>query len=216
VQRRHQKLIEEAPSPALDPGLRERMGAAALAAVRAVNYVNAGTVEFLLDETGEFYFMEMNTRVQVEHPVTEQVALVDIIKEQLRVAAGEPLSFKDHPPQSPCGHAIEFRVNAENPEKNFWPSPGTITSLRLPGGPGVRVDTHVYAGYTVPPNYDSLIAKLIVWGSDRTEALARARRALAEFKIEGIQTTIDFHRWILDDPVFVKGEARTDFLERKL
>ncbi|MDR3137080.1 MAG: acetyl-CoA carboxylase biotin carboxylase subunit [Coriobacteriales bacterium] len=216
VQRRHQKLVEEAPSPALDPVLRARMGEAALAAVRAVDYVNAGTVEFLLDDDGNFYFMEMNTRVQVEHPVTEQVTLIDIIKEQLRVAAGEPLSFLERLPAQPVGHAIELRINAEDPAHNFWPSPGTIHRLRLPGGPGVRVDSHVYAGYTVPPHYDSLIAKLIVWGQDRTEALARARRALDEFEIEGIKTTIDFHRRLLRDAVFIAGEARTDFLERKL
>jgi acetyl-CoA carboxylase biotin carboxylase subunit len=189
------------------------MGDAALKAVREVGYTNAGTVEFLLSTTGEFYFMEMNTRVQVEHAVSEQITLTDIIKEQLRISAGEPISFLERGPISPIGHAIEFRINAEDPDKNFWPSPGKITSLKLPGGPGIRVDTHVYAGYTVPPNYDSLIAKIIVWGSDRTEALARGRRALDELEIEGIKTTAGFHRKLLDIPAFISGDVRTDFLE---
>jgi acetyl-CoA carboxylase biotin carboxylase subunit len=216
VQRRHQKLLEEAPSPVLSAKQREQMGEAALKAVRETGYTNAGTVEFLLSQTGEFYFMEMNTRVQVEHPVSEQITQTDIIKEQLRIAAGEPISFLDRAPLSPVGHAIEFRINAEDPERNFWPSPGTITALRLPGGPGVRVDTHIYAGYTVPPTYDSLIAKLIVWGADRSEALARGRRALDELYIEGIKTTTGFHRRLLDIPAFIKGDVQTDFLERYL
>jgi len=216
VQRRHQKLIEEAPSPALTPELRERMGDAAIEAMRATNYVNAGTVEFLLDEDNNFYFMEMNTRIQVEHPVTEEITLTDIIKEQICIAAGEPISFMDKVPFSPIGHAIEFRLNAEDPEKNFMPSPGLVTSLEWPGGPGVRVDSHLYAGYAVPPNYDSLVAKLIVWGQTREEALNRARRALGEVRIEGIKTTAGLHLKILDVEAFARGEARTDFLERYL
>lgn len=216
IQRRHQKLLEEAPSPALSPELRAQMGEAALKAVAAVGYVNAGTVEFLLDTDNKFYFMEMNTRIQVEHPVTEEITQTDIIKEQIRIAAGEPISFMDRAPFSPAGHAIEFRINAEDFEKNFMPSPGTITALQWPGGPGVRVDSHLYAGYTVPPTYDSLVAKLIVWGSDRSEALSRARRALAEVRIEGIKTTVGFHQRLLDIEAFVQGDARTDFLEKYL
>jgi acetyl-CoA carboxylase biotin carboxylase subunit len=212
IQRRHQKLLEEAPSPALTPELREQMGLAALKAVREVSYIGAGTVEFLLDTDGRFYFMEMNTRVQVEHPVTEAITATDLIKEQIRIAAGEPISFCARVPLAPEGHAIEFRINAEDPDRNFWPSPGTITRLRLPGGPGVRVDTHLYQGYTVPPNYDSLIAKLIVWGQDRDEARARGRRALEEFVIEGIHTTIPFHLQVLDNADFAAGVVYTDFI----
>ncbi len=216
IQRRHQKLLEEAPSPALTPELRERMGEAALKAVTATGYVNAGTVEFLLDRENNFYFMEMNTRIQVEHPVTEQITLTDLIKEQVRIAAGEPISFLDRMPLTPQGHAIEFRINAEDYERGFMPSPGTITALHWPGGPGVRVDSHLYAGYTVPPNYDSLVAKLIVWGATRDEALARALRALAEVYIEGIKTTVGFHLGLLSSETFIRGEARTDFLEKHL
>jgi acetyl-CoA carboxylase biotin carboxylase subunit len=212
IQRRHQKLLEEAPSPAVAFDLRKRMGEAALTAVREVSYLGAGTVEFLLDEKGNFYFMEMNTRVQVEHPVTEAITGTDLIKEQVRIAAGEPISFLDRAPLEPNGHAIEFRINAEDPRNNFWPSPGTITALTLPGGPGVRVDTHIFAGYTVPPNYDSLIAKLIVWGSSRAEAIARGRRALDELVIEGIKTTASFHRSVLDEKDFIAGEAHTDYI----
>jgi acetyl-CoA carboxylase biotin carboxylase subunit len=212
IQRRHQKLLEEAPSPAVSPELRARMGEAALKAVREVAYRGAGTVEFLLDGQGGFYFMEMNTRIQVEHPVTEAITGTDLIKEQLRIAAGEPISFLSRAPIAPNGHAIEFRVNAEDPFNNFWPSPGTIGALTLPGGPGVRVDTHIFAGYTVPPNYDSLIAKLIVWGATREEAIARGRRALDEFTIEGIKTTIPFHRAVLDERDFIAGEVHTDYL----
>ena len=212
IQRRHQKLVEEAPSPALDVATREAMGEAALRAVVAVDYKNAGTVEFLLDTDGRFYFMEMNTRVQVEHPVTEQITGVDIIKEQIRIAAGEPMSCADDAPFSPCCHAIEFRVNAEDPAHGFRPNPGTITHLELPGGPGVRVDTHVRTGYTIPPTYDSLIAKLIVWGRDREEALARAARALDEFVIEGVATTLPFHREVVDNSAFRSGEVYTDFV----
>jgi acetyl-CoA carboxylase biotin carboxylase subunit len=216
VQRRHQKLLEEAPSPALTPELRSRMGETALKAVRAVGYRNAGTIEFLLDKNGNFYFMEMNTRVQVEHPITEQITLTDIIKEQLRIAAGEPISFMDRAPFSPIGHAIEFRINAEDYDNNFMPCPGKVTSLTLPGGPGVRVDTHLYAGYTVPPTYDSLVAKLVVWGSTREEAVCRGRRALDELKIEGIKTTIPFHRAVLDVPAFIEGDVQTDFIDKHM
>jgi acetyl-CoA carboxylase biotin carboxylase subunit len=212
IQRRHQKLLEEAPSLAVSPELRTRMGEAALKAVREVSYLGAGTVEFLLDTTGDFYFMEMNTRIQVEHPVTEAITGTDLIKEQIRVAAGEPISFAGRAPLVPNGHAIELRVNAEDPRNAFRPSPGTVTALKLPGGPGVRVDTHIYAGYTVPPNYDSLIAKLIVWGATRDEAIARGRRALDELVIEGIETTISFHRSVLNEADFVAGDARTDYV----
>jgi len=216
IQRRHQKLLEEAPSPALTPELRERMGAAAIQAMKATNYVNAGTVEFLLDVDNSFYFMEMNTRIQVEHPVTEFITLTDLIKEQVRIADGQPISFMQRVPFSPIGHAIEFRINAEDFERNFMPSPGTVTALEWPGGPGVRVDSHLYAGYTVPPNYDSLIAKLVVWAETREEAIKRARRALSEVRIEGIKTTVGLHRKVLDVQAFVDGEAHTDFLERYL
>ena len=212
IQRRHQKLIEEAPSTALDSGLRLRMGEAAVAAARSVSYTNAGTIEFLLDGQGRFYFMEMNTRLQVEHPVTEEVTGVDIVKEQIAVAAGEPLSFGTRE-LSPRGHAIEFRINAEDPV-TFKPSPGRITTFHVPGGLGVRVDTAAYQGYVIPPYYDSLIAKLIVSGRNRPEAIARGRRALDLFVIEGIKTTIPMHRRILDDPDFVEGRLSTRFMER--
>ncbi len=212
IQRRHQKLIEEAPSAVLDEGLRKRMGEAAIAAARSVNYTNAGTVEFLLDEDGKFYFMEMNTRLQVEHPVTEEVTALDLVKEQIAVAAGAPLSFSEGD-TTPRGHAIEFRVNAEDPV-TFKPSPGRIASFHPPGGLGVRVDTAAYQGYLIPPHYDSLIAKLIVWGRDREEAIGRGRRALDFFVIEGIKTTIPLHRRILDDPDFISGRLSTHFMER--
>jgi acetyl-CoA carboxylase, biotin carboxylase subunit len=212
IQRRHQKLIEEAPSVALDDSLRTRMGEAAVTAARAVSYTNAGTVEFLFDEEGHFYFMEMNTRLQVEHPVTEEVTAVDIVKEQIAVAAGEPLSFTSKT-LCPRGHAIEFRVNAEDPV-TFQPSPGRITTFHPPGGLGVRVDTAAYQGYAIPPYYDSLIAKLVVSGSDRREAIARGRRALDLFVIEGVKTTIPMQRRILDDPDFVSGRLSTRFLDR--
>ncbi|MBS6940721.1 MAG: acetyl-CoA carboxylase biotin carboxylase subunit [Slackia piriformis] len=213
IQRRHQKLLEEAPSPALDDDLRAAMGEAAVKAVRAVDYRNAGTIEFLLDEGGAFYFMEMNTRVQVEHPVTEQITGTDIIKEQLRIAAGEPMSCAARAPFIPNGHAIEFRINAEDPENGFRPCPGTITRFDVPGGPGIRVESYVSAGSVISPFYDSMVAKLIVWGQDRDEALARGRRALAEFRIEGIATTSPFHQRVLDAEIFQRGQARTDFLE---
>ncbi len=212
VQRRHQKLIEEAPSPALDEDLRRAMSVAALKAVRAVDYRSAGTVEFLLDKDNRFYFMEMNTRVQVEHPVTEQITGCDIIKEQLRIASGEPAKCAARVPFTPWGHAMEFRINAEDPAHGFRPCPGTITRFIMPAGPGVRVDTAICEGSVISPYYDSLVAKLIVWGADREEALARARRALDEFVIEGIATTIPFHRQVLENDVFCRGEATTDFI----
>ncbi|HEY1250497.1 MAG TPA: acetyl-CoA carboxylase biotin carboxylase subunit [Thermoanaerobaculia bacterium] len=212
IQRRHQKLIEEAPSSVLDDALRKRMGEAAVTAARAVHYTNAGTVEFLLDGDGKFYFMEMNTRLQVEHPITEEVTALDLVKEQIAVAAGAPLSFAERD-MSPRGHAIEFRINAEDPV-TFAPSPGRIASFHPPGGLGVRVDTAAYQGYVIPPHYDSLIAKLIVWGRDRTEAIRRGRRALDFFVIEGIKTTIPLHRRILDDPDFIDGKLSTHFMER--
>jgi len=215
IQRRHQKIIEEAPSVALSAELRAEMGRAAVAAARAAKYQNAGTVEFLLAEDGGFYFMEMNTRVQVEHPVTEIVTGVDIVKEQLRIAAGDEMTVPKRKQVRPEGHAIEFRINAEDPE-TFAPSPGRITRLVLPGGPGVRVDTHIYSGYTVPPYYDSLIAKLLVSGRDRDEAIVRSRRALSMLKIEGIKTSVALHMKILDSEEFVAGRIDTHFMERFL
>ena len=214
VQRRHQKVVEEAPSPAVDQTLRERMGEAAIKATSKIGYVGAGTVEFLLDPDGHFYFMEMNTRIQVEHPVTEMVTNFDLVKEQIRVAAGETveLELKGNRVR---GHAIECRVNAENPFRNFQPSPGTITTFHPPGGPGVRVDTHIYSGYTVPPFYDSLIAKLVVHGRSREEALTRMRHALDSFIIEGITTNIPFLQRIIDHPDFRAGTVDTKFLERE-
>jgi acetyl-CoA carboxylase biotin carboxylase subunit len=212
IQRRHQKLIEEAPSVVLDADLRRRMGEAAVATAKAVGYVNAGTVEFLLDRDGKFYFMEMNTRLQVEHPITEEVTALDLVKEQIAVAGGEPLSFLDRD-MAARGHAIEFRINAEDPV-TFAPSPGRIASFHPPGGLGVRLDTAAYQGYLIPPHYDSLIAKLIVWGRDRAEAISRGRRALDFFVIEGVKTTIPLHRRILDDPDFVAGRLSTGFMER--
>jgi acetyl-CoA carboxylase biotin carboxylase subunit len=213
IQRRHQKIIEEAPSPALGPELRSEMGKAAVAAARAARYENAGTVEFLLGDDGAFYFMEMNTRIQVEHPVTELVTGVDLVREQLRIAAGEPISIPKRTQVKPRGHAFEFRINAEDPD-TLAPSPGTIRHLALPGGPGVRVDTHLYGGYTVPPYYDSLIAKLLVWGHNRDEALRRGRRALEMFSIEGIRTSIPLHLRILEDDDFRAGRLHTHFMER--
>ncbi len=212
VQRRHQKLIEESPSPALTPELRAAMGDAAVRLSEAIAYVGAGTVEFLLDEDGSFYFMEMNTRIQVEHPVTEMVTGYDLVKEQIRVAAGEPLSIGEVHLQ---GHSIEVRINAEDPYRNFQPSPGVITAYHPPGGPGVRVDTHIYAGYTVPPYYDSLLAKLIVHGRDRAEALARLGLALDTFILEGVTTTIPFLARVIRHPAFVAGDIDTKFLERE-
>ncbi len=212
IQRRHQKLIEEAPSPAITSETRRAMGEAAILAGKAIGYSNAGTVEFLLAEGGEFYFMEMNTRIQVEHPVTEMVTGVDLVKEQIRSAAGERLTLADSPSLS--GHAIECRINAEDPEHDFRPSPGQITAFHAPGGPGIRIDTHVYAGYSVPPFYDSLLGKLIAHGNTREEALGRAYQALEEFIIEGVKTTIPFLREVLRHPEFVAGNVDTHFLER--
>jgi len=210
IQRRHQKLIEESPSPAITPETRQAMGDAAIAAGRAIDYSNAGTVEFLLTDGGEFFFMEMNTRIQVEHPVTEMVTGVDLVKEQIRSAAGERIGG----PPTLSGHAIECRINAEDPAHDFRPSPGKITAFHAPGGPGIRIDTHVYAGYSVPPYYDSLLGKLIAYGSTREEALGRAYQALEEFIIEGVKTTIPFLREVLRHPDFVAGDFDTHFLER--
>lgn len=214
VQRRHQKLIEEAPSPVVTPEIRERMGRAAVQGASAIGYHGAGTVEFLFAPGGSFYFMEMNTRIQVEHPVTELVTDLDLIKWQIRVAAGEKLDL-DGPPAF-RGHAIECRINAEDPEQDFRPSPGTITTFHAPGGPGVRVDTHVYDGYVVPPHYDSLLAKLVVHGETREEARIRAYHALEEFILEGVHTTIPFLRTVLSHPDFEAGDVDTRFVERFL
>ena len=214
IQRRHQKLVEEAPSPALTPQLRAAMGKAAVDAAKAIDYVGAGTIEFLLDEKRRFYFMEMNTRIQVEHPVTEVTTGIDLLKEQIRVAAGEPLDIPDDVTHRV--HAIEFRVNAEDPDHDFRPSPGTIHTFHPPGGPGVRLDTHVYAGYTVPRHYDSLLAKLIVSGNTRSEAIVRARHVLDHFIIEGIPTTLPFLRRIVVDDAFVRGDVDTGFVARMI
>jgi acetyl-CoA carboxylase biotin carboxylase subunit len=213
VQRRHQKLIEEAPSPIMTPELRERMGEAAVRGANAIRYVGAGTIEMLYNEDGSFYFMEMNTRIQVEHPVTEMLTGIDLVKEQIRVAAGEKLSVKELPTLR--GHVIECRVNAEDPARNFQPSPGKIEVFHPPGGPGVRLDTHVYAGYTVPPFYDSLIAKLIVQGRDRQEAIRRMHMALESFIIEGVTTTIPFLGRVMMNKRFQAGDVDTKFLERE-
>jgi acetyl-CoA carboxylase biotin carboxylase subunit len=211
VQRRHQKLIEEAPSPALDSELRNKMGDIAVLGAKSVNYEGAGTIEFLLDKNKNFYFMEMNTRIQVEHPVTEMVYDVDLVRQQILVASGQKIETH---PRKPQGHSIEFRINAEDYENNFRPSPGKITSLHFPGGFGVRIDSHIYQSYTIPPYYDSLIAKLIVWGKDREQAIARGRRALEEFTVEGIKTTIPFHLKVLDDERFISGNFDTGFLDK--
>ncbi|MCY1519792.1 Biotin carboxylase [compost metagenome] len=210
IQRRHQKLVEEAPSPFMTPELREKMGEAAIKGALAVNYEGAGTVEFLVDKHRNFYFMEMNTRIQVEHPVTEEVINFDLIKEQIKVAAGIPISGKNYLPDM---HAIECRINAEDPENNFRPSPGRITNFHSPGGHGVRVDTHVYAGYQIPSNYDSMIAKLICVAQTREEAICTMERALSEFVIEGIKTTIPFHLKLMKDPNFRAGNFTTKFME---
>ena len=212
IQRRHQKLIEESPSTALDAELRRRMATSALAAARAVDYVNAGTVEFLLDVTGEYYFIEMNTRIQVEHPVTEMVTGIDLIKEQIRIAAGEPISFTQDEVRA-RGHAIECRVNAEDPEK-FTPSPGKITTFHIPGGPGIRVDTAGYAEAVIPPFYDSMIAKVVAHGNTRGEAILRMRRALESFVVEGIKSNVAMHQKIVTDEDFVRGRISTRFMER--
>ena len=216
LQRRHQKLLEEAPSPALTEEIRRAMGVAAVKAVRATGYENAGTIEFLLDTDGKFYFMEMNTRVQVEHPVSEQITGTDIIKEQLRIASGEPISCIERAPFAPFGHAMEFRINAEDPEHDFRPCPGNITRFEVPGGPGVRVETYIKQGDRSSPYYDSMVAKLIVWGIDRDECIARGKRALSEFCIEGIKTTIPFHLEVLEKEAFVEGRVYTDFIETEM
>ncbi len=213
VQRRHQKLIEEAPSPALNAELRAKMGEAAVRGAKAIDYVGVGTIEMLLNEDRSFYFMEMNTRIQVEHPVTEMLTGIDLVKEQIRVAAGEKLSFKTLPALR--GHVIECRVNAEDPARNFQPSPGRIDTFHPPGGPGVRLDTHVYAGYTVPPYYDSLLAKVICQGRDRQEAIRRMHMALESFIIEGVTTTIPFLARVMENPLFQSGNVDTRFLERE-
>ncbi len=210
IQRRHQKLVEESPSPFMTKELRERMGEAAIKGAMAVNYEGAGTIEFLVDKHRNFYFMEMNTRIQVEHPVTEEVINFDLIKEQIKVAAGIPISGKNYTPEM---HAIECRINAEDPANNFRPSPGRITNFHSPGGHGVRVDTHVYAGYSIPSNYDSMIAKLICVAQTREEAICTMERALSEFVIEGIKTTIPFHLQLMKDPNFRAGNFTTKFME---
>ena len=215
LQRRHQKLLEESPSSALTPELRAEMGAVAVKAAKSVNYSNAGTIEFLLDRHGRFYFIEMNTRIQVEHPVTELVTGLDLVKEQIRLAFGEPLGYTQEDVQL-RGCAIECRINAEDPDKNFMPSPGLIKIYHVPGGPGVRVDSAVYQGYTVPPYYDSMVGKLIVWGATRQEAIARMKRALGEFVIEGIHTTIPFHLKVLDNAFYQRGEVYTNFIQRRI
>lgn len=215
IQRRNQKVLEESPSIALTPELREEIGEIALRAARAVDYYSTGTVEFLLDKNYNFYFMEMNTRIQVEHPVTELVTGIDLIKEQIRVAAGEKLSFKQED-VAIRGHAIECRINAEDPDNNFRPCSGIIDTYIPPGGPGVRIDSVVYAGYTIPPYYDSLIGKLLVWGKDREEAIARMQRSLQEFVIKGIPTTIPFHQQVLKNAFFQRGEIYTNFIQRRI
>ena len=213
IQRRHQKVMEESPCEVISPELRKKMGEVAVKAAKAVNYENAGTIEFLLDKDKNFYFMEMNTRIQVEHPVTELVSGIDLIKEQIRVAAGEPLSVSQEDIQIK-GHAIECRINAENPKKHFMPCPGRITNVHIPGGNGVRVDTHIYNGYKVPDNYDSMLMKLIVYDKDRASAIAKMRSALGEVIIEGIETNIDFQYEILENEAFQKGDTDTGFIEK--
>jgi acetyl-CoA carboxylase biotin carboxylase subunit len=210
IQRRHQKLVEETPSPIITPELREKMGEAAIKGAQAIGYEGAGTIEFLVDKYGEFFFMEMNTRIQVEHPITEEVTDFDLIKEQIKVAAGQPITGINYTPKL---FAMECRINAEDPANGFRPSPGKITNLHFPGGHGVRIDSHVYSGYTIPPNYDSMIAKLIVSGQSREEVLTRMKRALQEFVIEGIKTTIPFHIKLMDDPGFKSGNFTTKYLE---
>ncbi|MDR7521552.1 MAG: acetyl-CoA carboxylase biotin carboxylase subunit [Armatimonadota bacterium] len=215
IQRRHQKLIEEAPPPRLRDRTLAALGRAAVRAAQAIGYVNAGTIEFLVDAHENIYFMEMNTRIQVEHPVTEMVTGVDIVKEQIRIAAGERLRFGQRDIEI-RGHALECRINAEDPRHQFRPSAGVLTAFHPPGGPGVRVDTHCYPGYAIPPYYDSLVAKVITWGRDRDEAIARMRRALTEFEIAGIQTTIPFHLKVLDNAFFRRGEVYTNFVARRI
>jgi acetyl-CoA carboxylase biotin carboxylase subunit len=213
IQRRHQKLLEEAPSAVVDDALRQRMGEIAVRGCKQVNYIGAGTIEFLLDRDWNYYFMEMNTRIQVEHPVTEMVYNRDLVKDQIRVAAGEKLGYEQKDIKI-YGHAIECRINAEDWQRNFLPNPGEIATAHFPGGPGIRVDTHIYSKYRIPPNYDSLVAKLIAFGKDRHEAIMRMKRSLDEFIIEGIKTTIPFHRKLIDHPDFISANFDTGFLER--
>ena len=210
IQRRHQKLVEETPSPFMTDELRERMGDAAIKATKAVNYEGVGTVEFLVDKHRDFYFMEMNTRIQVEHTITEEVINYDLIKEQIKIAFGEKISGENHYPKM---HAIQCRINAEDPKNNFRPSPGKIETYHSPGGHGVRIDTHVYAGYVIPPNYDSMISKLIVVAQTRDEAILKMKRALDEYIIEGIKTTIPFHQKLMEDPKFNEGDFTTSFMD---
>ena len=212
IQRRHQKLLEEAPSPAINEETRQQMGAAAVRAAKAINYEGAGTCEFLLDHDGKWYFMEMNTRIQVEHCVTEMISGVDIVREQIMIASGEPLSYTQEDIHLK-GHAIECRINAENPDKNFMPNPGIISGYLAPGGYGVRVDSHVYQDYEIPPYYDSMIGKLICWGRNRNEARRRMYRALKEYVITGVETTLPFHQDIIEDEVFMSGNFNTGFIE---
>jgi acetyl-CoA carboxylase biotin carboxylase subunit len=215
IQRRHQKLLEESPSPAVDSKLRKKMGEAAVRGAKSANYTNVGTMEFLLDERGNFYFMEMNTRIQVEHPVTEMVTGIDLVKEQIRIAAGERLSF-DQDDVKINGCAIECRINAEDPDNGFMPCPGKVSFFHAAGGPGVRVDSHVYQGYEITPYYDSMIAKLITHGKNRAEAIQIMQRALSEFTIEPIKTTIDFHKRVIADPDFLRGQVTTEFIAKMM
>jgi acetyl-CoA carboxylase biotin carboxylase subunit len=212
IQRRHQKLLEESPSPVVDKKLRKEMGHVAVKIAKEIDYVNAGTIEFLMDKSGDFYFMEMNTRIQVEHPVTEMVTGVDIVKEQLQIASGEKLEYEQKDVEI-RGWAIECRINAEDPANNFSPSPGKITKYHMPGGPGIRVDSHIYAGGFISPYYDSMLAKLIAYGRDRNEAIKRINRALSEYVIEGVKTTIPFHEMVVNNPRFHSGKYATDFIE---
>lgn len=213
IQRNHQKMIEESPSVALSEELRRKMGDAAVKAAKAAGYVNAGTIEFLLEKNGNFYFMEMNTRIQVEHPVTEWVTGIDLIKEQIRIASGKKLSYAQEDVHL-SGHAIECRINAENPEKGFCPSPGTITDMYLPGGKGIRIDAAIYSGYTIPPYYDSMVAKLIVWAKNRNEAIRKMQSALGEIIIEGIDTNVDYQYEILNHPDYLSGDIDIEFIEK--
>jgi acetyl-CoA carboxylase biotin carboxylase subunit len=215
IQRNHQKMIEESPCMAISEELRAKMGEAAVKAAKAAGYVNAGTIEFLLEKNQQFYFMEMNTRIQVEHPVTEWVTGIDLIKEQIRIASGMPLSYKQEDVQLK-GHAIECRINAENPEKGFRPSPGTITDMYLPGGKGIRIDSAIYSGYTIPPYYDSMIAKLIVWAENREEAIRKMQSALGEIIIEGIDTNVDYQYEILNNPDYLAGNVDIEFIEHQM